>query len=93
MTVGGSRRGITLHYTPGTDDVMVNADHRRLSQVIVNLLSNAIKYNRPAGRVDVGYTVSGGAVDIIVSDTGAGISDEDLPRLFVAFDRIDAQPS
>jgi len=83
-------RGITLHFAPGTDDVTVNADHRRLSQVVVNLLSNAIKYNRPAGRVDVSYTVSGGAVEIIVSDTGTGISDQDLPRLFVPFDRIDA---
>lgn len=84
--------GITIHHQPGRDagDVYVQADRRRLCQVVLNLLSNAVKYNEAGGRVDVRCEMAGGALDIVVADTGPGISATELPRLFTPFDRLGA---
>jgi signal transduction histidine kinase len=87
----GATGGITLHApvfaAPARTDVL--ADHQRLTQVIINLVSNAIKYNRPGGEVRV-EVVSAGAdrTRIVVSDMGAGIAPELLPRLFTPFERL-----
>ncbi|HEX6393302.1 MAG TPA: response regulator [Acidimicrobiales bacterium] len=69
----------------------VNADYQRLRQVLLNLLSNGIKYNRRAGMVTI--TVEDRPDDFVrvsITDTGAGISAEDLSRLFVPFERLAA---
>src|SRR5919201_1337106 len=72
----------------------VRADAQRLKQVLVNLLSNAIKYNRRGG------TVTLSCVDrpqnrlrLAVTDTGAGMLAEQIARLFVPFERLDAAQS
>jgi CheY-like chemotaxis protein/anti-sigma regulatory factor (Ser/Thr protein kinase) len=81
---------IDLDAGPGTPGSAVVADRRRLKQVLLNLLSNAIKYNRQDGKIDVQLTVTDGdTIEVGVSDTGMGISAEDLPRLFNPFDRLD----
>jgi two-component system sensor histidine kinase/response regulator len=70
------------------------ADEQRTKQVLLNLLSNAIKYNRSGGSVDV--RVSGtadGYVCVRITDTGHGIADEDLERLYSPFDRLGAEQS
>ena len=70
----------------------VRADPRRLKQVLLNLLSNAVKYNAPGGRIDIGVRLVGNTqLSIQVSDTGVGIAAEDLPRLFMPFERLGAQ--
>ncbi|MET0863330.1 MAG: PAS domain-containing protein, partial [Nakamurella sp.] len=85
-------RGVTLHYDAA--DVNVHADPSRLAQVVSNLLSNAITYNKPAGRVDLRCAATaGGQLQIMVTDTGVGIGTQDLPRLFLPFDRMDAAAS
>jgi PAS domain S-box-containing protein len=74
-----------------SSQIHVMADQQRLKQVFINLLSNALKYNRPGGKVWVSYQVMPqGNVRIAVSDTGFGIAPENLPRLFVPFERLDA---
>ncbi len=91
MTPQADAANIVLNYRSGSAVQAVQADHRRLRQVVLNLLSNAIKYNRPGGRVDVTCTSIGDSVlDIVVRDTGRGIAAELLPRLFTPFDRLDA---
>ncbi len=70
------------------------ADRQRLKQVMLNLLSNAVKYNRPAGQVRVSCTLLPSArMRIDVTDTGRGISPEQMKRLFVPFDRLGAENS
>jgi signal transduction histidine kinase len=73
------------------DGLLVTADPRRLTQILINLLSNAIKYNRPDGSVHIAATPHGDAVRISVTDTGAGIADDDVAQLFRPFERLGAQ--
>jgi signal transduction histidine kinase/ActR/RegA family two-component response regulator len=70
----------------------VRADRQRVSQVLVNLISNAIKYNRRGGTVTVTcHADSNSHASITVTDTGPGISPENLERIFVPFERLGAE--
>lgn len=70
----------------------VMTDRRRLKQVLLNLLSNGVKYNQRGGRVSLRCAWSSpGLIQISVSDTGPGIPDDRLPRLFTPFDRLGAE--
>jgi signal transduction histidine kinase len=62
----------------------VKADMQRIGQVISNLLGNAAKFTK-AGKVTVGAKSDGGVVTVTVTDTGAGIDPEILPKLFTKF--------
>jgi PAS domain S-box-containing protein len=65
------------------------ADRARLKQTLLNLLSNAIKYNRLQGRVEVGCAPgAGGGLRIEVRDTGIGLDEAQLERLFEPFNRL-----
>ena len=67
----------------------VLADRHRLSQALLNLLSNAIKYNIDGGRIDVSCArTNDGMTSITVTDTGIGIGQVDLDRVFIPFDRL-----
>lgn len=92
MTPLATAQHVTVDYQPGAA-ALVRADPRRLSQVVNNLLSNAITFNRPGGRVDITYQTTDlpRNLDIVVADTGLGIATQDLPRLFLPFDRIGTQ--
>ncbi len=69
----------------------VLGDRQRLRQVLLNLLSNAVKYNRPSGTVTTTIQPRpGGRVRIDVTDTGQGISQQALAKLFTPFERLDA---
>jgi CheY-like chemotaxis protein len=73
-------------------DAYVMADPHRLRQVVLNLLSNGIKYNRPGGEVRLSAEATGDRLlRIHVTDTGAGLTKEQLRRLFLPFDRLGAE--
>ncbi len=63
-------------------DVFVVGDRTRLEQVAANLLDNAVKYTPAGGRVDVSVRADGDRAILRVSDTGAGIAADELPRIF-----------
>ena len=68
----------------------VLADRTRLKQVLLNLLSNAVKYNRPKGSISIVCMLQGESLQIRITDTGAGLTAEQQARLFIAFERLDA---
>jgi signal transduction histidine kinase len=63
-------------------DLTVRADRDRLRQALANLVDNAIKYTPRGGHVDVTANRDADAVVIRVADTGRGIPEQDLPRIF-----------
>jgi signal transduction histidine kinase len=65
----------------------VCGDHELLTQLITNLVANAVKYTPPGGSVRVEADADDAAVLLRVSDTGVGISEEELPRIFDEFYR------
>jgi signal transduction histidine kinase len=68
----------------------VRADARRLQQIVSNLLSNAIKYNQRGGWAEVSAVREGSTVALSVADSGQGLSDTQVARLFKPFERAGA---
>ncbi|NPV29301.1 MAG: PAS domain-containing protein [Firmicutes bacterium] len=69
--------------------VLVEADRDRLEQVLLNLLDNSLKYTPRGGQVEVLAREEDHEVVVGVKDTGIGIPQEDLPRIFERFYRVD----
>ena len=82
-------RKIQIEFTTG--EAYLLADRQRLKQVLLNLLSNAIKYNCEAGRVRVDFSVTEAKeIRVSVRDTGPGLSEEDITKIFTPFERLRA---
>ncbi len=69
-------------YTTIPGELFLTADRNRMRQVIANLLDNAIKYTPAGGRVGVEASQKGDHVIVRVEDTGIGISEEELPKIW-----------
>ena len=81
---------LVLSYELGSE-TSIQADYRALKQVLLNLLSNAIKFTPRGGRVSVKAGIESGWAFISVTDTGIGISEEDLPRLAQPFEQVETK--
>lgn len=68
-------------------EVIATVDATRIRQVIANLLSNALKFTPPGGTVNVSVSAEGSDAVIRVSDTGPGVSADEIPRVFDRFFR------
>jgi two-component system, sensor histidine kinase and response regulator len=72
-----------------TDDLpRAVGDGVGLTTVITNLVSNGVKYNRPGGRVSISTRHDDAYIELEVADTGIGIADDAMPRLFEEFYRV-----
>ena len=85
-----SNHQLTLHFSTSLNALLMDFDPEQLRQVVTNLLSNAIKFTPPGGRVRMqadllGADFSESNLRLIVSDTGAGIPQKDLPQIFDRF--------
>jgi len=65
------------------------ADEEAVSQILDNLVDNALKYTPEGGRIGVRWHAEDGQVCLEVADTGIGIPERDLPRIFERFYRVD----
>ncbi|MCC5637697.1 ATP-binding protein [Nostoc sp. CHAB 5844] len=68
---------------------IVQGDLERLQQIILNLLTNAVKFTPQKGRIEVSLQTHENQAQIILSDTGCGISTELLPYIFDTFFQAD----
>jgi signal transduction histidine kinase len=66
----------------------IQADERKVRQVVLNLLSNAIKFTPEGGRIEVGAVPRDGFVEVSVSDTGVGIAPQDQEAVFEEFRQV-----
>jgi len=80
-------RSVTVTMSLPASPLPVHADPERLQQVVFNLVSNAIKYNRRGGSVTVALDAAAGTARLVVSDTGLGMTAEQIGLLFQPFGR------
>ncbi|HTZ27422.1 MAG TPA: ATP-binding protein [Streptosporangiaceae bacterium] len=92
MTPLAADRSITISQHCTHPGLAVRADSQRLRQVLVNLISNGIKYNSHGGSLSVACRPDGPDLGcLVVTDTGPGILDADLDRIFAPFERLGAE--
>ena len=88
----GRRIAISQALAPGTATVL--GDSTRVKQILTNLLSNAVKYNIEGGRIHITSRLIGiDAVETVVTDTGLGMTSEQLAELFQPFNRLGRERS
>ncbi|MEK6207521.1 MAG: ATP-binding protein [Chloroflexota bacterium] len=87
------RAGLRLVVDPGDRLPAVAADRERVAQVFANLVHNATKHTGSGGEIRISATRSGNAVAFAVRDTGEGIAESDLERIFERFYKSDRSRS
>lgn len=79
----------TMTYTGVSEDYKIVGDSGRIEQVIKNIISNAVKYSYDEASIHVDILEKGRFVVVKIQDTGMGIPEEDLARIFDRFYRVD----
>lgn len=84
-----NQKRITLDLEPATDILKVNLDTVRFSQVLMNILDNALHYTPEEGRVSITTKQLKQEIEIIIQDSGEGVTPEEASHLFDRFYRAD----
>jgi len=83
------KHNLTLHLE-AADDLVLQADERKLKQVLFNLLSNATKFTPDGGRITITAERGTEEIRVSVADTGVGIKPEDQGVIFNEFEQVDS---
>jgi signal transduction histidine kinase/ActR/RegA family two-component response regulator len=84
--IDSKKHQLSLDLPP--EDVRLNVDPLRLSQVIANLLNNAAKYTNPGGTIKLSIALRQGDLTLTVTDDGIGIAQEELETIFTMFSQV-----
>ncbi len=92
LTPLAREKGIELHMTTPDALPQLNSDENRVHQILQNLISNAVKFTQQ-GKVFISVEQADQTMHVVVSDTGIGISKEELPYIFEEFRQVDGTSS
>ncbi|WP_426078921.1 hybrid sensor histidine kinase/response regulator [Janthinobacterium sp. PSPC3-1] len=87
------QKGLLLEVDAGKQKVVIDTDRRALTQILINLLNNAIKFTEQGSvRISLAQREEDGALvtEMSITDSGAGIKEEDQAKLFQAFSQLDS---
>lgn len=84
------KHGIELCFGVAADVGLIQADERKIKQILLNLVSNAVKFTPDGGRVGVRVSGDDRQIEFSVTDSGIGIQQEDLSRLFQPFQQLES---
>jgi signal transduction histidine kinase len=88
-TVLAQRKGIGITSTPLETSLMIHADPEALDKILVNLIGNSLKFTSSGGSIDVRAEASESGAKLVVRDTGIGIPQDQLQRVFDRFAQVD----
>ena len=93
LTTQAASNRITICVDSGGDLPDVIADQNRIELVLMNLIYNSIKFTNPGGNITIKTRTSNNSILVSVTDTGIGISPDELPRIFERFYKADKSRS
>ena len=94
LEISASKRDIKIIFNKIYDnEILVEADRNRIDQVMTNLITNSINYGSEKGTTEISFESKEEKIIVKVNDNGEGITEENMPRLFQRFFRVDISRS
>ncbi len=88
LKIKAEEKQLTFTLLPFPEKLIVNADKDKLAEVFENVIGNALKYTPNNGNISIHFTTEKNKVEVHISDSGPGISQDDLTKLFHKFGRL-----
>ena len=94
LEISASKKNIKIIFNKiYENEILVDADRNRIEQVLTNLITNSINYGVEKGTTEISFESDQENIMVKVNDNGEGISEENMPRLFQRFFRVDVSRS